>query len=248
MQPVCRSRRGCLLIGGLTLLLPSAGCGGTDSTGPQLSSNTLVLTAAQVKSLDSVAQVIVQANPANAELKALVDSTLLVLTAGVEARRLDVSTDLTTAPLYFVGVHRAAVHPTGSFSTWTLVGFDDPSHLANIVEVSGFAQSSGSTAPSAVSGTIGNGTGIVNALLLQVGSGGAVTQWNANTGAVSFISDEPGAVCPGFTPAPKVTCGLETMHVTFSANAAAGSGGAGAKHATLSTSSDAPAMRLTFTP
>ena len=235
------------LLAGLTFSLACAGCN-SDNTSPTSSSDTLVLTSALVKSLDSVAQVIVQANPGNADLKALVDSTLLVLTAGVEARRLDVATDLTSAPLYFVGVHRAVVRPTASFSTWTLVGFDDPAHLTNIIEVSGFAQSGGSTPPSSVNGTIGNGTGIVNALLLQVGSGGAVTQWNANTGPVSFISDDPGAACPGFTPAPKVTCALETMHVTFSANAAAGSGGASARHATLSANPTVPAMRLTFTP
>ncbi len=248
MHPLRVSWRGSSLVAGLSLLLACAGCGGSDNTGPTLSSDSLVLTSALVKSLDSVAQVIVQANPGNADLKALVDSTLLVLTAGVEARRLDVATDLTTAPLYFVGVHRAVVRPTGSFSTWTLVGFDDPAHLSNIVEVSGFAQSPGSTPPSSVSGTIGNGTGIVNALLLQVGSSGAVTQWNANTGAVSFVSDEPAAACPGFTPTSKVTCALETMHVAFSANAATGSGGAGARHATLSATTAAPAMRLTFTP
>lgn len=232
----------------LSSILLACGACGSDSTEPKSSSDKLILTAAMVKSLDSTAQVMVAANPGNAALKALVDSTLLVLTAGVEAQRLNVTTDLTTAPLYFVGVHRAVVRPTGSYSTWTLVGFDDPAHLANLVEVSGFAQSSGSTPPSFVSGTIGNGTGIVNALMLQVGSGGAVTQWNASSGSASFSSDELGAACPGFTPAPKVTCALETTHAQFSAIASSGSGGAGPRQAAVATAVGVPTMRLTVTP
>ena len=166
-------------------------CDSGIAVAPIASADKLVLTVLQVRSLDSSAQVIVQANPANGNLNSLVDSTLLVLTAGVDAKRLAVSTNLTTAPLYFVGVHRASSGPTGSFSTWTLVGIDDPSHLANLVEVSGFAQTPGIAAPTTVSGTIGDGTGIVNGLLLQVGTAGAVTEWHANSGPVSFTSDAP---------------------------------------------------------
>lgn len=228
--------------------LALAACGSTDNLAPPVVSDSLQFTATQVQALDSTAQIIVQANPGNADLKSLVDSTLLVLTAGVQAKRLDVNTNLTTAPLYFVGVHRTVSRASGSFSTWTLVGIDDPSHLANVVEVSGFAQTSNAAAPVSVSGTIGDGSGSVNAMFLQVGSGGTVTQWPAATGTASFTSGAAGATCPGFTPTPLVTCALETMHVHFSANATSGSGGAGARQASLATDVDVPAMRLTFTP
>jgi hypothetical protein len=233
----------------LSASLVAGGCG-SDTTGPTDTSDTMVLTASLVRSLDSAAQVMVLANPGNADLKALVDSTLLVLTAGAQAKRLDVATNLTTTPLFFVGVHRAVSRSTGSYSTWTLVGFDDPGHLTSLVEVSGFAQTSGSTPPSSVSGTIGDGLGIVNSQLLQVASGGAVTQWRAGTGSASFSSDAPGSSCPGFTPvaAVPVTCGLETMHVHFSANATGGSNGAGARQAAVTTDVGVPTMRLTYTP
>jgi hypothetical protein len=177
-----------------------------------------------------------------------VDSTLMVFTAGVQARRIDVATNLTSAPLYLVGIHRAVSRPQGSFSTWTLVALDDPSHLANLIEVSGFAESAGGTAPASVAGTIGDGTGIVNAFLLQVGAGGTVTQWPATSGTVSFASDAAGVACPGFTPTPIVTCALETMHVRFTASAPSGSGGAGARQASVPLVVDVPAMRLTYTP
>ena len=114
--------------------------------------------------------------------------------------------------------------------------------------MSGFAQSSSGTPPASVSGTIGDGTGIVNAMLLQVGGSGAVTQWRANTGSASFTSGAPGTPCPGFTTTTTISCTLETMHVRFVANASAGSGGAGARSATVATDVDVPAMRLTYTP
>lgn len=228
----------------LTIGIAVAACGGSDSTGPGPVPETLQLSSAQVTSLDSTAQVIRQANPGNSDLQSLVDSTLLVLTAGIQAKHIDVTTNLTTAPLYFVGIHRTVRRPFGSWSTWTLVGFDDPSHLANLIEVSGFAQNTTVDAPTSVTGTIGDGTGIVNAMLLQVGAGGTVTQWRAGSGNASFTSDPPGGACPGFTDGPKVTCSLETMHVHFTATAASGSGGAGARQASVTTDVEVPTMRL----
>ena len=223
-------------------------CSDTTTT-PPISGESITFTSAQLNSLDSTGGAIETANPTNGSLKSLVDSTLLVFTAGVVAQRLDVTTNLTAAPLYFVGIHRV-VNQSGSssFSTWTVVGMDDPSHLVNLIEVSGFAQTGGTTAPSSVSGAIGDGTGLVNALFLQVAAGGSVTQWDANSGPVSFSSDTPGATCPNFTPTAKVTCSLETMHVQFSASAANGSGGASARQASIATSVAVPTMRLTYVP
>jgi hypothetical protein len=223
-------------------------CASTDSTEPPLEGDLLQFTAASVDAIDSTAQEIVRANPGNPDLQSLVDSTLMVFTAGIQARRVDVTTNLTTAPLHLVGIHRAVSRPGSSFSTWTLVALDDPSHLTSIIEVSGFAQSASGTAPSSVSGTIGDGTGIVNALLIQVGTAGAVTTWHANTGTVSFSSGAPGAACPGFTPTPIVTCAVETMRVRFNAVAPAGTGTTSSRHASLAAEVDVPAMRLTYTP
>jgi len=78
---------------------------------------TIQLTSTQEASLDSIGRAIKQGNPTDPTLQSLVDSTLLVLHAGVEAKRVDITTDLTTAPLYFVGVHRAVSRQSGSFST-----------------------------------------------------------------------------------------------------------------------------------
>jgi hypothetical protein len=238
--------RSTLLAVAATALLAAA-CG--DTTNPVIVSlgDGFAFSNAQINALDSSARVVVAANPSNGTLKSLVDSTLLVLQAGVQAKRLDVTTNLSTAPLYFVGVHRVVTHATGSFSTWTLVGMDNPSQLANLVEVSGFAPSANNTAPTSVSGTIGDGTGVVNALFIAVGAGGSLTQWSANTGTVSFSSDAPSGPCPVAVTTPNITCTLETMHVHFSASAASGSGGAGARQASVVTDVAVPAIRLTFT-
>jgi hypothetical protein len=200
-----------------------------------------------VHSLDSTGQVIEQGNPTNADLKSLVDSTLLVLKAGIVLQRVDVTTDLTTAPLYFVGVHRVVTRSTGgSFSTWSVVGINDPSKLTSIVEVSGFAQSTGATAPASVSATIGDGTGFVNGHFLIVGAAGAVTEWFANAGPASFSSGPAGAACPNFTATAVVTCSLETLRIHFSVSASSGSGGAPGRHATITSDVDVPTMRLTY--
>ena len=231
-------------------LLGAAGCGSDGaSTEPTIAPEQLELSASQIRALDSTGTVIVAANPADFTLRALVDSTLLVLSAGVQAKRLPVTTDLTTAPLYFVGVHRVMSRAGNSWATWNVVGFDDPAHLTRLVEANGYASNSSATAPASMSGTIGDGSGVANGLLLSVATGGAVTEWRAAAGKATFTSDAAGAACPGFTPTPRVTCALEVMHVTFTVSApSAAGGGGGARSAALTTTADVPTMRLTYTP
>ena len=224
-----------------------AACSDSEPTQPQNTPDVLQLTTKDVTSLDSTGRVINQANPGNGTLKSLVDSTLLVLTAGVEAKRLDVTTNLTTKPLYFVGVHRAVTRGASSFSTWTLVGMDDPAKLTSLVEASGFAQNNTGTPPTSLSATIGDGSGFVNGLLLSVGDGGAVTEWRPNSGTVSFSSTPSTTACPNFPPSGNITCTLETMRVRFAMAAPNGTNGASARSASISAEVDVPAMRLTYT-
>jgi hypothetical protein len=224
--------------------IAAAAC--TDSTGPNPPSGEIALTAEQVSALDSAVTAAVDSNPSDPNLVALRDSALGVLAAGVKAKQLDVSTDLTTAPLYFVGIHRAYTITGGSaFSTWTVVGFDDPSHVSILIDLGGFAQG-GATPPDSASGPIG-GAGVGNARFFQLGAGGTLTSWIVSSGTESFVSDSmPGTACPGFTPIPNVTCTVETMHVHFDVSAAGGTNGAGARHATVSTDVDVPTMRLNY--
>jgi hypothetical protein len=219
-----------------------------DATAPTAPPDQIELTTGQIHSLDSTGHVIEQANVSDATLRALIDSTLLVLTSGVVAKRVDVATNLTSAPLYFVGVHRVVNYAGGgSFSTWNLTGLDDPSRLTSLIEVSGFAQSTTAAAPTSVSGTVGDGKGLVNGLFLSVGSGGAVTEWFASTGTVSFSSQNKTVACPNFTPAPNLTCALETMTVRFTISSPPALPPGTSRQASVSTDVDVPTMRLTYT-
>jgi len=235
------------LVASVSLAALLAACGSSEPTTPVDTPDVLQLTTKAIGSLDSTGQVITGANPGNATLKSLVDSTLLVLTAGVEAKRLDVITNLTTKPLYFVGVHRAVTRGSSAFATWTLVGMDDPAKLTSVVEVGGFAQTSTSTPPPSLSATIADGSGAANGLLLTVAEGGVVTEWRAGSGTVSFSSLASGGACPNFPLTGNITCTLETMRVRFTMTAPSGTGGASGRSAAVSTDVDVPTMRLNYT-
>ena len=130
-----------------------------------------------VNSLDSTAQVIVQANPGNATLKSFADSTLLVLTAGIQAQRVNITTNLTSAPLYFVGIHRTINRATGA-----VFDVDVGRHRRSVAPHEHRRgrrlrrRSPTGAAPTSLSATIGDGSGAVNGRLLQVATGGAVTE------------------------------------------------------------------------
>ena len=219
----------------------------SDGTAPSVPSDTISFSADQIRKLDSTAVVIVKTNPGSADLKSLVDSTLLVLSAGVQAKRVDIVTDLTSVPLYLVGVHRVVAGTTSSFSTWTLVAIDDPDKLANLIEVSGFAQASGSTPPASASGTIGQPGNIGNGILMQVAVGGVVALWRPTSGSATFSSSAAGTACPNFVAVAHISCALETMQVRFTMAAPSGTG-AGSRQASLVTDTTVPAMRLTYVP
>jgi hypothetical protein len=212
-------------------------CGQNDPTTPAPPPDQIEFTAAQINSLDSTGQVLEQNNSSDGTVKALVDSTLLVLTSGVTAKRLNVTTDLTTAPLYFVGVHRVYTGAASS-STWTVIGMDDPSHLTSIVEVGAFSPSNATS----VSGSLSD---VLNGLLLSVGAGGSVTEWFAVGGSASIASSAAGAPCPNFPAQPRITCSLETMHVSFSIAGSTHTSSSTGRQASVS-DVDVPAMRLTY--
>jgi hypothetical protein len=241
-----RSGQFAVLVGSFAAALLAAACG-HDSTSPFVPSDVVTLTTAQLHALDSAVQIAVTSNPGNTDLKILLDSAVEALTVGVQAKRLDVSTDLTSAPLFFVGIHRAYSIAGGTpFSTWTVLGFDDPSHVTTMIDVGGYA-AGGSAPPNAVSGPLAGGVG--NARFFQLASGGATTEWFVSSGTASFTSDSltKGPACPGFTPTAHITCTIETLHVHFDAAAAGGSNGAGARHATQATDVELPTMRLDYT-
>jgi hypothetical protein len=226
----------------------SLGCG-DDPASPGPTGDEFTLSQAQFDAMVGRGDAVADANPGNASLRSFVDSTLQALQAGVQMQHLDVSTNLTDRPLYFIGIHRIVNQSGGtSFSTWTLIGFEDPANFKSVVETSGFAESSSGTAPSSLSGTIGDGTGVVNGQLLLIDDDGSVATFNYSSGTASFSSDAPSGACPQTNPAPATVCSLETMHVTFNVSATQAATGSTERHASIATEMTVPAMRLTYTP
>ena len=219
------------------IVLATAACNRGDLTSPLPPSDQIVFTGAQINSLDSTVRSLEQNNSSDPTAKALLDSTLLVLTSGVVAKRLNVTTDLTTAPLYFVGVHRVYTG-TASGSTWSVVGLDDPSHLTSIIEVGAFAP----TNTESVGGTLSD---VLNGLLLSVSTAGTETEWFASSGTASISSTASSTACPNFPAIPHVTCTLETMHVSFAIAGSSTSPTSGSRQASVAPV-DVPAMRLTY--
>lgn len=218
-----------------------AACGGSTLEAPP-SGLDITLSASQVHSLDSTGGIIHQAFPTDPSVAAVVDSALRTLSAGIVATHVTLTTNVQPAPQYMVGIHRVFRHATSSSSTWTVVAMDDPSQLHSLAEVGGFAQSSTSTAPETVSGTIGSSGNIGNGLALELGANNAVRMWRWNSGTASFASTPSSTPCPNFTATAVVSCTLETLRVSFNVT-----GTSGADTRTASTAAvDISAMRLTY--
>src|SRR4051812_129210 len=198
-------------------------CGdGSPTESPPVSGN-ITLSAAQLHSLDSSGTIIKQTFPQDPSVAAVVDSALRALSAGIVATRVTLTTNVQPAPQYLVGIHRVFRHGTTSSSTWTVIAMDDPSHLSSLVEAGGFAQSSSTTAPETVSGTIGSSGNIGNGLALELGASNAVRMWRFNSGTASFSSTPTGTACPNFTATAVVSCTLETLRVSFAVTGTNGS-------------------------
>jgi hypothetical protein len=220
-----------------------------DPLSPPPTGEQFTLSQAQFDAMVGRGDAVADANPGNTSLRSFVDSTLQALQAGVQMQHLDVTTNLTDQPLYFIGIHRVVNQSNGtSFSTWTLIGFEDPANFKSVVQTSGFAQSSSGAAPSSVSGTIGDGTGTINGQLLLINANGTVATFNYSSGSASFRSDAPSASCPKTNPAPATVCTLETMHVKFTVSATQAATGSLERHASIAGEMAVPAMRLTYTP
>jgi len=184
-----------------------AGCDsmtGTSPLGPSIH-----LSASQAAVLVTrVAQIA----PVHPELSWLGDSVSLVLTSGAEADRIDIATDLASGPFYAVGLQRAISTPTNSFSTFTLIAFDDPNNPTNFIIVDGYAPGTGLTPPTSVSGSFGTQT--VSGHLFHV-AGSTVSEWRAETGSASFSTGSSGGACLAFHATTGVTCAGSALQGTF---------------------------------
>ena len=195
---------------GLALVSSFAlGCGSDKSTGPP---STLTLDATQAS---AVMNKIVQIAPLHAEIAWLADSANLVLRSGAEADLIPLTITTGTGPFYAVGLQRRVQLTGGSFSTFDLIAFNNPSSPTDFLIVDGYNFGS-STPPTSASGAF---EGPVNGYLFHV-DGSTVSAWRAGLGSGTLNGGALGTACTGFQGTADVTCAQATMSATFAITAA----------------------------
>ena len=195
-----------------------AGCDYHDGTSPLTNGNTIHLTQAQAATL--VSRVTVLA-PVHSELAWLADSVGLVLKAGAEADRIDVTTDLATGPFYAVGLQRAVITASNSFATFDLIAFNDPANPTAFIIVDGYRSVIAALPPVSASAPFGQATsnGMVAGHLFLL-AGGSVSAWRAEAGTASVARGTMGGACAAFPSTGGVTCSQAALETSFSISAA----------------------------
>lgn len=235
--------RNVLALAGVVVLL---GCESDEIVTPVTTGEVITLTQAQAATLVSR---MTSFSSTNANLAALGDSARFVLTAGAEARQINVTTDLGGGPYWAVSLHRSRTG-TGaspqSWSTFHVIAFNEPNDPTRFIVLGGFNQVSGATPPTSVSGSIGGAANSsLTAHLFSV-SGSQVSAWHASAGTSSLAATPSVETCPGFS-ASGMTCVKSAMTANFNITTTVpGNGAAGARTMSTASAQTAPGIRLAF--
>jgi hypothetical protein len=225
---------------GLALLLSSCE---SDTTVPGPTGDLITLNAQQAA---LIAGRIVEFSSDDPTLSALADTIQFVVKSGAEVQRIDVTTSFGVTSYWTVSLHRTHSGPSQSWSTFHVIGFDDPSDPTEFLILGGFSQVAGTTAPTSISGSIGsNASSSLTGHFFGV-IGDQVGMWNASGGTVSMTATSTAGACPNFT-AQGMTCAKSSMATTFSITQTV-TGGAPATGQRTGSASDAtvPGVRLSM--
>jgi hypothetical protein len=215
----------------------------SDTTLPNPTGDLITLSAQQAA---LIVDRVVQFSSSDPTLGALADTIQFVVKSGAEVQRVDVTTSFGVTSYWTVSLHRANVGASQSWSTFHVIGFNDPSAPTEFLILGGFSQVAGTTAPTSISGSIGsNASSSLTAHFFGV-IGDQVGMWNASGGTVSMTASSTGASCPNFS-ASGMTCVKSSMATTFSITQTV-TGGAPATGNRTGSASDAtiPGVRLTM--
>ena len=144
----------------------------------------------------------------DASLAALSDTIDVVIKAGAQARRIDVTSDIGNGPYWAVSLQMFA----GTTSTFHVIAFDEPSNPTKFIILGGAVLGS-STPVNTASGAIGT-TGLVSLTghLYSV-SGTGIAAWHVSAGTSSLTAHPTTQACQGF--AGPGNCVAITMDATF---------------------------------
>ena len=191
-----------------------AGCT-KDPSSPRPTPGTIELTGAQAATVTSRIELAVTSN---ADLAWLADSVQLVITSGATAKRIAVTTDFDVDEYFAVSLQRKRSAGANSFSTFHLIGFDDPTNPTHFVVISGYASDADASPPLLASGTFdAPGTSVsVNGYLIGL-ENSMVRTWRATAGSASLATGGGSAgACVGFPATDGVTCAEGEIQVSFS--------------------------------
>lgn len=222
------------------------GCESDEIVIPVTSGEVIQLTEAQAATLEGRMSSFSSTDPS---LAALGDTARFVLTAGAEARQIDVTTDLGAGPYWAVSLHRSHVGAgtsPQSWSTFHVIAFNEPNNPTRFIVLGGFNSVSGTTPPASVSGAIGStSTSSLTAHLFSV-EGNQTSAWHASAGTSSLTATPTAESCAGFT-ATGMTCVRGSMSVTFDITGTVpGNGSAGQRTASVVVAQTVPGISLNF--
>ena len=158
----------------------------------------------------------------HSEIAWLADSVNLVIAAGAEADRLDVTTDLAPGPFYAVGLQRAFPNAPSPFSTFHLIAFNDPSNPTDFIIIGGYHQGApGSAPPQSASGTFSSPNPVVTVTghLFHFGEA-LLSEWRASTGSALLQTGTVGDACASLPVPSGVTCTRATLGALFNIDVA----------------------------
>ena len=204
----------------LALCVTLAACSDDDPAGPT-TGDLITLTSAQAAALVAKVESFGSTDPS---LAALSDTVDVVVKAGAQARRIDVTTDLGSGPYWAVSLHMPNTVSSPASSTFHIIAFNEPTNPTRFIILGGWQQGVGSSAPNTVSGSLSGPTSTtsVTAHLFSV-SGTQVSAWHATDGTSYMTSGTTSGSCVGFTGPG--TCTPASMDISFTISGSiAGSG------------------------
>ena len=221
-------------LGSMALALSLGACS-DDPTEP-VNGDIITLTPSQAVALVAKVE---SFGAQDATLRALSDTVEVVIKAGAQARRIEVTSDIGNGPYWAVSLQMFA----GTTSTFHVIAFDDPSSPTRFIILGGAVLGT-STPVNSASGSIGtNGTTSLTGHLLSA-SATPVSAWHVSAGSVSFVVHPTTQACPSFVgPGSCTSMDIDAVF-NFSASIPDQNGGATGQRTAAGTGTGIPGVRL----
>ena len=218
--------------------LLTGACTNDDPAGPE-DDGSIVLTPAQVT---AIRERVVELAGENADIAWLADTIDIIVSAGVVATEVDVTTvPGVPLPFYAVSLQRTITTASSASAAFDVILFNDPSNPTEFIIANGWINpGDNDTPPTTVSGTFGSPTeiSIVNAHFFRI-EGETVQQWRASGGTATFgYAAAPDGTCSTVEDSESVTCDPADLTATFTITEAQpdGGGATGTRSAVLTAS------------